>query len=176
VICDLISTVKIQTETLGKEIVKKISTILSVMAIFGAVTLSANQASAKNMCHEVSHYKGLIDHLNKGLASTGAEGMAAALKKIGIHPSKKTMKGGKSALKLMIESQEGSLYTALHLAEAGCTAEKHAAKIKKITKEVHHHSKNIIHNLSNAIRHHRHLVCKRWGHGHRRHYACRWRG
>ena len=175
-ICDLILTIKIQTETLGKKIVKKISTILSVMAIFGAVTLSANQASAKNMCHEVSHYKGLIDHLNKGLASTGAEGMAAALKKIGMHPSKKTMKGGKIALKFMIQSQEGSLYTALKLAEAGCHAEQIAAKAKKAKRVAYHHVKNVVHNIHRALVSHRHLVCKRWGHGHSRHYACRWRG
>ena len=175
-ICDLLVPVKIQTKNLGGKIVKKITTVLSVMAIFGAVTLSANQASAKNMCHEVSHYKGLIDHLNKGLASTGAEGMAAALKKIGMHPSKKTMKGGKSVLQRMIQGQQGYLYTALHLAEAGCTAEKHAAKVKKTTKEAHNHAKDIHHNIHHAIRHHRHLVCKRWGHGHRRHFACRWRG
>jgi RNA 3'-terminal phosphate cyclase len=155
---------------------KKITTILSVMAIFGAVTLSANQASAKNMCHEVSHYKGLVDHLNKGLASKGAEGMAAALKKIGVHPSKKTMQGGKLGLKLMIQSQQGSLYTALKLAEAGCHAEQIAAKAKKISLAAHHHTKNVINNIHRALVSHRHLVCKRWGHGWRRHYACRWRG
>jgi hypothetical protein len=159
---------------------KKITTILSVMAIFGAVTLSANQASAKNMCHEVSHYKGLVDHLNKGLASEGAEGMAAALKKIGIHPSKKTMKGGKYALKLMIQSQEGDLYTALKLAEAGCYSEKIAAKVaakaKKEERAAYHHAKDIVHNLHRALVSHRHEVCKHWGHGHKRHYACRMRG
>ena len=159
-----------------RKFMKKITTILSVMAIFGAVTLSANQASAKNMCHEVSHYKGLVDHLNKGLASKGAEGMAAALKKIGVHPSKKTMQGGKLGLKLMIQSQQGSLYTALKLAEAGCHAEKHAAQVKKASLAAYHHAKNIAHNIHRALVSHRHLVCKRWGHGWRRHYACRWRG
>ena len=102
--------------------------------------------------------------------------MAAGLKAIGVHPSKKTMKGGKSALKFMIQAQEGSLYTALKLAEAGCHAEQIAAKVKKGANSVFHHSRNIVHNISNAIKHHRHLVCKHWGHGHRRHYACRWRG
>jgi RNA 3'-terminal phosphate cyclase len=156
--------------------IKKMTTILSVMAIFGAVTLSANQADAKNMCHEVTHYKGMIDHLNKGLASEGAEGMASALKKIGIDPSKKTMKGGKFALKLLIQSQEGSLYTALRLAQAGCNAEKIAEKAKKATLAAFHHASDAVHNIASALTHHRHLVCKRWGHGWHRHYACRWRG
>jgi|SaaInl4_135m_RNA_FD_contig_123_12716_length_857_multi_2_in_1_out_0_1 hypothetical protein len=166
---------------------KKIMTVLSVLAIFGAVTLSANQADAKNMCSEVTHYKGMIDHLNKGLASKGAKGMASALKKIGIHPSKKTMKGGAFGLKLIIQSQEGDLYTALKLAEAGCHAEKNAAAVEKAAlkagkkivggaNSVYHHSKNVIHNISSAIKHHRHLVCKMWGHGWKRHHACRWRG
>jgi hypothetical protein len=162
---------------------KKLSSILSVMLVFGAVTLASNQANAKNMCHEVSHYKGLIDHLNKGLASDGVEGMAAGLRKIGVHPSKKTMKGGKLALRIIIRTQEGSLYTALKLAEAGCHAEKIAEDVAKLGHKliggasgVFHHSKNIVHNISNAIKHHRHLVCKRWGHHHHRHYACRWRG
>ena len=162
---------------------KKLSSILSVMLVFGAVTLASNQANAKNMCHEVSHYKGLIDHLNKGLASDGVEGMAAGLRKIGVHPSKKTMKGGKLALRIIIRTQEGSLYTALKLAEAGCHAEQIAKKAEKLGHKViggavsvFHHSKNIVHNISNALKHHRHLVCKRWGHGWHRHYACRWRG
>lgn len=155
---------------------KKLSTILSVMLVFGAVTLASNQANAKNMCHEVSHYKGLIDHLNKGLASNGVEGMAAGLREIGVHPSKKTMKGGKLALKIIIQTQEGSLYTALKLAEAGCHAEQIEKKIAKGASGAVHHAKDIVHNISNAIKHHRHLVCKRWGHGHHRHYACRWRG
>ena len=157
------------------------------MAVFGAVMLASNQASAKGMCQEVNHYKGLLDHLNKGLASGGAEGMAAGLREIGVDPSKKTMAGGKVALKVLIEMQEGSLVTALKLAEAGCHAEQIAKKAEKLAAKlghtvvggpgsVYHHSKNIVHNISNAIKHHRHLVCKRWGHGHRRHYACRWRG
>ncbi len=154
----------------------KITTIVSVMAMFGAVALSANEANAKNMCSEVTHYKGMIDHLNKGLASKGAEGMASALKEIGIHPSKKTMQGGALGLKLIIQSQEGSLYTALKLAEAGCYAEKHAAAIKNASKSVHDHAQSVIHNISSAIKHHRHLVCKMWGHGWKRHHACRWRG
>ena len=94
------------------------------MAIFGAVTLVSNQANAKSMCDEVKHHKGLLDQLNKELASDSVEGMAAGLRKIGVDPSKQTMKDGKLTLKAMIRSQEGGLYTALKLAEAGCNAEK----------------------------------------------------
>jgi hypothetical protein len=155
---------------------KKLSTILSVIAIFGAVTLASNQASAKSMCHEVTHYKGLLDHLNKGLASKGVEGMAAGLREIGVHPSKKEMQGGKVALKIMIQMQEGSLVTALKLADAGCHAEQISKKVESGAISVYHHSKDIIHNIGRALKHHRHLVCKRWGHGWHRHYACRWRG
>ena len=76
------------------------------------------------MCDEVKHYKGLLDQLNKELASDSVEGMAAGLRKIGVDPSKQTMKDGKLTMKAMIRSQEGGLNTALKLAEAGCNAEK----------------------------------------------------
>ena len=157
---------------LDQRIMKKFFTILSTLAVM----LISSQAIAKNMCHEVTHYKGLVDHLNKGLASKSAGGMAEGLKAIGVHPTKKEMSAGKEALKLMIQSQEGSLYTALKLAEAGCKAEKHVAKARKAGRNAYHHAKNIVHNIHHAIVSHRHLVCKHWGHGHSRHYACRWRG
>jgi hypothetical protein len=160
---------------------KKFFTMLSV----AAAMLISSQASAKNMCHEVSIIKGHVDHLNKGLASKSAEGMKEALKHLGIHPSKKVMSAGKGALKLMLQSQEGSLYTGLKLAEAGCHAQENVEKVAKAAKKAqnaithskaYHHAKDIANSIHHAIVSHRHLVCKRWGHGWHRHYACRMRG
>ena len=84
---------------------KKFFTILSALTVM----VISSQATAKNMCHEVTHYKGLVDHLNKGLASKSAGGMAEGLKAIGVHPTKKEMSTGIKALKLMIQAQEGRL-------------------------------------------------------------------
>ena len=160
---------------------KKVFTMLSVMAAM----LISGQAIAKNMCHEVSIIKGHVDVLNKGLASKSAGGMEKALKSLGIHPSKKVMSSGKVALKFMLQSQEGRLYTGLKLAEAGCHAQKNVDKIAKAGKKAknaithsktYHHAKDIANSIHHAIVSHRHLVCKHWGHGHSRHYACRMRG
>ena len=51
--------------------------------------LISGQAIAKNMCHEVTVYKGYLASLNKGLTSETAEGMHDGQKKSELIPQKR---------------------------------------------------------------------------------------
>jgi hypothetical protein len=160
---------------------KKFFTMLSIVAAM----LISSQASAKNMCHEVKIIKGHLDHFNKALASKSAEGMKEAMEHLGIRPSKEVMSSGKVGLKLMLETQQGHLYTSLQLAEAGCHAQEHAERLSKkhekakhsiANSRAYHHAKDIAHSIKKLIVTHRHKVCGWHGRGFHRHFACRWRG
>jgi len=165
------------------------------LAVVGLFTVGAQQASGGGWkdelkrvygtshkaigkigaCREVGHLKRLIDHVNKAIASGSAAKMAKVLNKMGAHVSKKQSAGGATVLKVLIQRQEGVLYTSLKLSEAACHARAHLHTVKKAESHVKAAVHHVASAITHAFHHHKHLVCKHWGHGRHRHYACRMR-
>ena len=126
--------------------------LIKFIGALAFVCLASSQASA-NICTEAAHYKHLIDKTNAAMANKSAGALEGVLNELGAHPTAEQVKGGAKALKILVEVQEGQLYTAMKAADLACKA------------------------LQPVI-HHKHLVCGHW-HGHDRaksgHWACRWR-